>query len=124
MKVPHRNRMPAEKTALARKFRLNPSPPEAILWQHLRNKQLGVRVKRQEPMFGWIADFWCPSYNLVIEVDGKFHERQKEADALRDRVLLGHGVATIRFTAREVFRDAKDVAGRIQAAMRTRGRRG
>ncbi len=112
--------MPASKTALARKFRNNPSPPEAILWQHLRDKQLGARFKRQEPMFGWIADFWCPARRLVVEVDGKFHEQQKEADALRDGVLLGHGVATVRFTAREVFQDASDVAQRIRAAMAVR----
>lgn len=49
-------------------------------------------------------------YQLVVEVDGHdFHEKTKEQaerDKKRDRYFTVHGTPVMRFTGREIFRDA------------------
>lgn len=58
-----------EKKQFARNLRVHQTPAEDALWQAIRAKKLGVSVKRQAILYGWIADFWIPECNLVIEVD-------------------------------------------------------
>ena len=53
---------------------------EKLLWKKLRNEQLGVRVRRQHPIGPFIADFFVPSCNLVIELDGDSHLSQEQID--------------------------------------------
>ena len=35
----------------------------------------------------YIADFYIPSSNVIIEVDGKFHDRQRQKDKMRTREI-------------------------------------
>lgn len=123
MSLPHRKRCASWKFARAKFFRKHPTPPERILWNLLCRKQLGVRFRRQEPMFGWIVDFWCPKAMLVVEVDGKCHENRVEQDAIRDEVLAGKGVKTLRFSARDVFQNARVVAQSIAQEVSARRRK-
>ncbi len=43
--------------AYGRKNRANPTEAEEILWQKIRNNQLGVKVRRQHAIQGYIVDF-------------------------------------------------------------------
>lgn len=56
---------------------------------------------------GWL---YPEPLSLVVEVDGHaFHERtpaQAERDRSRDRSLVSQGITVLRFTGREVWRDA------------------
>src|SRR5215471_5025679 len=73
----------------ARSLRNRATHAERILWQYLRRRQLGVRFRRQSVLLGWwIADFYCPSQKLVIEIDGLTHVGRELADAKRDAELL------------------------------------
>jgi len=51
---------------------------------------------------------------LAVEIDGfSFHDRDQgafEHDRLRDRSLLALGIRTVRFSAREVFRNSGEAA--------------
>jgi len=49
------------------------TPQEIILWSRLRREQLGSKFRRQHSIGGYIADFYCPSKKLVIEIDGSQH---------------------------------------------------
>jgi very-short-patch-repair endonuclease len=52
-----------------------------------------------------IVDFYLPSKNLAIEIDGSVHEKQRKYDAGRDRWLLEtYGVKTIRLANSEVLK--------------------
>jgi hypothetical protein len=55
---------------------------------------------------------------LVIEVDGHdYHERTKEQaeyDKVRDRSMTSEGYTILRFTGREVYRDATTVASEVE----------
>ncbi|MGC1242591.1 MAG: DUF559 domain-containing protein, partial [Chryseosolibacter sp.] len=60
----------------AKQLRAEMTGAEKFLWSHLSNKQIeGYRFKRQHPIMNYIADFYCHKAKLIIEVDGKIHER-------------------------------------------------
>ena len=44
---------------------------EIFLWSKIRMKQLNnSRFYRQKVIGDYIVDFFCPKFNLVVEVDG------------------------------------------------------
>jgi len=89
--------------AQAKYLRAHQSPPEAVLWHHFRRKQLGVRIRRQHPIGPYIADFYCISARLVIEVDGSTHRaEQRKHDQQRDAWMAERGVQVLRISARDV----------------------
>ena len=72
---------------IARRLRKHATFLERLLWSKLRRKQLGRRFLRQRPVGDYVVDFLCPDAALVIEVDGRSHEGQSEADTIRQRFL-------------------------------------
>ena len=45
------------------------TPPERLLWSWLRGGRVGgARFRRQQVVDGSIADFYCPTAALVVEV--------------------------------------------------------
>ncbi len=85
-----------ELIARAKELRKNPTEWEIRLWQHLSNSQLdGYKFRRQAVIFPFIADFFCPSKGLIVELDGDTHVRT--ADARRDAILAKRGFETLRF---------------------------
>ena len=79
---------------------------EEILWERLRNRKLnGFKFRRQHPIADFIADFFCLECNLVVEVDGDYHNEreQKEYDEGRTYELGELNIKVIRFTNREVL---------------------
>lgn len=106
----HRRNMQPWKLDRAREFRGRPTRSEAALWNELRGKKLGVRFRRQAPILGWIADFWCPSLRLVVEIDGSSHDQRKTADAYRDSVMGLYGIGVLRIPASLVENHPSDAA--------------
>jgi very-short-patch-repair endonuclease len=107
-----------EKFQFARTLRKNSTPAEHILWQQVRKKLMGVRVRRQSVILGFIADFYCPKARLVIEVDGSAHDPVRDAE--RDAVFNKHGFEVMRFTNIEVVNHTAAVAGLIQSKIKSR----
>ena len=70
-------------------LRNNMTDAEKIIWKKLCNKQLGVRIRRQHPIWIYIADFYCHELKLVIEIDGGIHlkKENKEYDIDREVTL-------------------------------------
>ncbi|MET3473133.1 very-short-patch-repair endonuclease [Novosphingobium sp. 1529] len=91
----------------ARRLRRAMSLPEVLLWQALRRRQGGVKLRRQHPIGPYILDFWCSAARLAIEVDGKAHDMGDRAqhDMRRDAWLATQGVEVLRLPAVEVLRD-------------------
>jgi len=59
----------------AEELRKYPTHEEAIIWGYLSGSQLGIKFRRQHPIFLYVADFYCHSLKLVIEIDGGIHEK-------------------------------------------------
>jgi very-short-patch-repair endonuclease len=102
---------------LARQHRAMPTPTENKLWQELRNRKLGPRFRRQHPIDRFIADFYCPEKNLVIEVDGPIHQYTQEEDALRQAFIESHGLSVLRFTTDQVDNAFDTVLAEIRLAI-------
>ncbi len=92
----------------------NPTCAEHILWEYLRNKKTGYKIRRQHVIDKYVVDFVCLSKYLVIEIDGGIHLQQKEQDELRTQDLNCLGYKVIRFTNEEVYDNAGLVALKIK----------
>ncbi len=89
-----------------REMRKNMPFPEVILWQHMRNKQLGVKFRRQYTIGDRILDFYSPEVKLGIEIDGETHfinkvSRQKEFE--KDKKMEEQGIKILRFLNPEIM---------------------
>ena len=100
----------------AKRMRKEPTDAEAALWELLRDKKLGDKFRRQHLIDDFIVDFVCLSKNLVIEVDGGYHNdpTQKEYDQQRTLYLNEKGFKVIRFTNEEVLGNTEAVLTKIK----------
>lgn len=94
-----------------------------MLWFELRNSKLGVKFKRQHSIGGYIADFYCPKCNLVIEIDGPIHETPENAknDQVRDAYLREMKCTIMRFKNIEIQTEIESVIGRIKKQLQSHG---
>ena len=92
----------------------NPTEAEIIIWEYLKNKKTGHKIRRQHIVDNFIADFICLPKKLIIEIDGKIHKFQKEYDQMRTERLTELGFQIIRFTNDEVKTDPIKVYTQIK----------
>ena len=94
----------SELSALSRTLRKNMTPQERKLWYDFL-KPLPIDFKRQKIIGRYIVDFYCPSMQLVIELDGGQHyEKQgRKQDALRDEDLQSLGLRVLRYSNDDVM---------------------
>ena len=98
------------------------TPAESALWEGLRNKNLGVKFRRQHPVNAYIPDFVCLEKLLVVEVDGGYHfvGNQQVSDEERTRYLEQNGFEVIRFTNEEVLGDIDGVLEKIKEVLKSK----
>ncbi|HEY3415064.1 MAG TPA: endonuclease domain-containing protein [Armatimonadota bacterium] len=102
-------------------MRQAPTSAEAVLWQNVRSNQCaGLHFRRQQVIDGFIADFYCHTAGLVVEVDGPIHETQRDSDAQRDAVMESRGLLVLRFTNEDIQNRITHVLGIISDTGRTR----
>jgi leucyl-tRNA synthetase len=99
-----------------RENRKNPTAAEDLLWQNLRNNKLDVKVRRQHSIKGYIVDFAILELNLVIEVDGNYHDNpeQQSLDLGRQTDLEQHDYTVLRFSNDDVLKNISDVLQKIR----------
>ncbi len=110
---PDRYLLLKEKAKELKKF---PTEAESLLWEYLRNRQLGAKFNRQHIIGDYIVDFVCIEKGLIVEVDGGYHNtaEQRKADANRSEELARIGFEVIRFSNEEVFLNINNVLKRIK----------
>ena len=106
---------PVDTIRRARHLRRNMSLPEGLLWQALRKRPNGLKFRRQQAATKFVADFYCHSANLAVEVDGEGHSRGNapEWDSRRDSELGCQGVRVLRIPAYEVLDNLEGVVQAI-----------
>ncbi len=98
----------------ARHLRHRLTPAEAKMWNALRKRQLGgLRWRCQHPIGRFIVDFYCPSCQLVVEIDGEIHQQHQDYDQARTAYLQEYGYTVIRFSNHAVETDLKNVLATI-----------
>jgi len=97
----------------------NTTEAERVMWESLRGKKIGFKFRRQHIIDEFIVDFVCIEKNLVIEVDGEYHNssEQKNADELRTKILNELGFKVIRFKNEEVIGNIDGVLKKISAIL-------
>src|SRR5712691_12948056 len=99
----------------ARGLRQSSTDAERRMWSALCDRRLWrYKFRRQHPIGGFIVDFACTEYRLVIEVDGGQHAHN--ADARRTAWLKREGWRVIRFWNNDVLGNTNGV---IEAILRS-----
>ncbi len=101
---------------LGQNLRNNSTKQEIILWQHLKQKQLGVKFRRQQPIGKYIVDFVCFEKNLIIELDGGQHNQNTciQNDIKRTIFLEKSGFSVLRFWNSEITENLDGVIQKIK----------
>jgi crossover junction endodeoxyribonuclease RuvC len=104
-------------TIRAVQLRRDSTEVEKIIWQRLRNAQLGAKFRRQEPIMGFTVDFVAHDHRLVIELDGGQHAEQVQYDERRTRMLEQAGFRVLRFWNNDVNENLEGVLETIRTAL-------
>lgn len=103
---------PASSFIKAKNLRQNMTATEKIMWEVLKNKQfLGYKFRRQHPIHIYIVDFYCHELELIIEIDGEYHNQtaQISKDLERSSLLKFQNLHVIRFSNERVYNSIDDV---------------
>lgn len=89
---------------------------EKLLWNYIKNEQLGARFRRQHIIGDYIVDFICLKENLIIEVDGGYHNEptQQQEDKIRQNWLESMGYKVLRFANEDIFHSIESVVSIIK----------
>ncbi|HEV3438286.1 MAG TPA: GTP-binding protein [Gemmata sp.] len=104
----------------ARELRREQTTAEQFLWDCLRDRQLSnSKFRRQHNVGPYIADFYCHSARLCIELDGGVHDipDQQEKDRVRDHWMRENGFAVLRFRNEQVLEEPVTALQRIVDAL-------
>ncbi len=109
-------------TGRARTLRRDATMPERALWQVLRARTLGAKVRRQVPCGPYVLDFLFWRAGLAIELDGDTHatEAGLKSDVQRDAWLNGRGIRVLRISNRDVASNLEGVLQLIAAELERR----
>lgn len=95
------------------------------MWFVLRNRNFrGMKFLRQHPIkceiigrqHFFIANFYCAEKKLVIELDGKIHDYQKDHDAERDLIMRNLGLKILRIKNEELD-EMEQIKSKIESAL-------
>ncbi len=112
---------PPMANAKARALRKSMTPQEVKLWAQLRQlRPQGIHFRRQAPLEGYILDFVCFKYRVIVEADGSQHGEDEGLthDARRDAFFAAQGFRTLRFWNHEIDADLQAVVETIIARAR------
>jgi leucyl-tRNA synthetase len=104
----------------ARILRKKMTTAEKILWCALRRNNLNIKFKRQSPFefgkYNYIADFYCPTKKLIVELDGGIHNdlEIREYDSYREEIFKEMGYEILRFSNNEVINNLNEVILKIK----------
>ena len=102
----------------AQKLRREMTKEERHLWYDCL-KKLPITFNRQKVIGTYIADFYCASAKLVIELDGSQHyeENGKSADEKRDACFSELGIQVVRYSNEDINRNfdgvCEDIINRL-----------
>lgn len=98
--------MPKRIESYARAMRKRPTPAEKRFRSIIEKccKVLGCKYETQKTFWNnsqckaYIVDFYIPDYQVIIEIDGPYHnnDEQAKADALRDSWFISNRKRVIR----------------------------
>jgi very-short-patch-repair endonuclease len=106
---------------VARILRRNMTRQEKHLWYDFL-RYYPVKMYKQRIIDNFIADFYCHSARLVIELDGSQHytTQGKEHDEARTEILEKYGIHVLRFSNKDVDDNFEGVCRMINKVINER----
>ena len=97
-------------------LRKKQTPEEAFVWNMIRGNKTGLKWRRQVSIGTYVADFYCASKKLVLELDGNQHllPKAQEYDSIRDQFFKMNNIKVIRISNHELNSDPSIVYRRIK----------
>ncbi len=106
---------------IARMLRRNMTRQEKHLWYDFL-RYYPVKIYKQRIIDHFIADFYCHSARLVIELDGSQHytNQGKTHDEARTEILERYGIYVLRFSNKDVDKNFEGVCHMIDRVIHER----
>ena len=94
---------------------------EKHLWYDFL-QHYSVKIYKQRIVGNFIADFYCHSARLIIELDGSQHytNQGKAHDEKRTEILEGFGIYVLRFSNKDVDDNFEGVCQTIDRIIKER----
>ena len=94
----------------AQELRKEMTKEERHLWYDFL-KKLPLTFNRQKVIGNYIADFYCASAKLIIELDGSQHYEEKgvDSDEKRDMYFNKCGLKVLRYSNADINKNFKGV---------------
>ncbi|WNJ88222.1 endonuclease domain-containing protein [Bosea sp. 685] len=73
--------------------------------------------RRQVPLLGYTVDFLCVERRLIVEIDGRQHDWERDYDITRTQEIERHGFTLLRFSNVQVRDDRDAVLAAIRKAV-------
>jgi uroporphyrinogen-III synthase len=110
-------------TKRIRELRRSQTEAENAAWHLLRNRNLGLKFRRQYPIDNYVVDFYCFEHRLAVELDGSIHSQpsQMRKDRGKDVYLKSLGIRVLRFPNGVVLEDPEGFVRKVGEAARTQG---
>jgi len=92
-------------TKIRQRLRRNLTLAEEIFWNQVsKSKFMNLKFRRQHGIGKYIADFYCPTKKLIIEIDGNSHftKQGQLRDAERSRYIASLGYRIIRYNNNDI----------------------
>ncbi|MEX0829467.1 MAG: agmatine deiminase family protein [Nitrospirales bacterium] len=108
--------------SFAARLRGNRTDAEQRIWECFRGGRMKEwKFRRQHPIGGFIVDFCCLEGMLIIELDGRQHPEQEDADSERTQYLSGVGFRVLRLSNDDVLNKTDAVVDEIVGALEGSG---
>ncbi len=101
----------------AKQLRRDMTPQERLLWNRLRDRQVGgYKFRKQQPIGPYIVDFICHEKKLIVEADGSQHY-DSDHDLARDQWLKKQDYSVLRYRNNEINENLEGVLEAILIAL-------
>ncbi len=88
---------------------------EVVFWKQVhQGKFHGIDFTRQLVIGNYIADFCVRDLGLVVEVDGGYHDQQRDEDAQRDAYMRSLGLQVFRVSDYDVLHNRAAVMRKLE----------
>ena len=103
----------------AKQMRKEPTEGEKVFWEMATSGVFETKFRRQHIIGDYIVDFVCLEKHLIVEIDGGYHQEEKQQidDNLRSTELKNHGFAILRLCNEEVIGNPQEVIRKVKLAL-------
>jgi very-short-patch-repair endonuclease len=90
-------------------------PAEKKLWEALQKIRpgTGIKFRKHKPIGPYIASFYCPFSNCIVEIDGPDYDHTLEKEKIRYVYMRDKGYEVLRFTEKEILENCEEVVAAI-----------